>query len=204
MKNAAQYPISFPYGATSAPYSSSHPHRGDDRACPIGTPVIINGITIGLTGATGKVTGPHLHIQESLNSYTNTRKPQNAFKPGTVVNIDPNGTQGDGSFGKFITIRNADGWDDSYCHLSQINVTKGQIIGGDMPITPTQVDKVIKMGLHRPSTEAELNNPEKQSNPGKLIDEVWASGGEQQYNDSQNPQPTNVKPYDGPPLFVEE
>lgn len=141
---ASDYPINFPYGATSAPYSATHPHRGDDRLCPEGTPVVISGVTIGLTGATGKVIGAHLHIQEWNADYANTRKPQNAFQPGIVVNIDPDGTQGDGSFGKFITIQNADGWNDSYCHLSEINVSVGQEIGGNMP---TLVDANILENL---------------------------------------------------------
>jgi hypothetical protein len=129
---ANDYPVSFPYGATTPPYTPTHPHRGDDRACPLGTPIVIGGVTIGLTGATGKVTGPHLHIQEWFgNVVTGTRKPQNAFKGGTVVNIDPLQTQGDGSFGKFITIKTSDGWNDSYCHLSSINVRIGQVLEGE-------------------------------------------------------------------------
>lgn len=131
MKDASQYPISFPYGATTDPYSPAHPHRGDDRACPVGTPVIINGVTIGLTGATGKVTGPHLHIQEWHNNYLDIRKPQNAFKGGVVTNIDPTQSQGDGSFGKFISVKTADGWTDSYCHLSRIDVKVGDKLEGE-------------------------------------------------------------------------
>lgn len=140
---ASDYKISFPYGATSAPYSPSHPHRGDDRACPTGTPVVINGVTIGLTGATGFVDGPHLHVQEWHNNYLDIRKPQNAFKGGIVTNIDPNGTQGDGSFGKFITVKTADGWSDSYCHLSEIKVKIGQelkAVQGGNDMYPNQGD----------------------------------------------------------------
>lgn len=130
--SAADYPISFPYGATSPPYSATKPHRGNDRACPSGTALVVGGATIGATGNTGASTGPHLHIQEWNTGYSNTRKPQNEFQGGTVINIDPTGTQGDGSFGKFITIQTADGWKDTYAHLSRIDVKIGDIIGGNM------------------------------------------------------------------------
>lgn len=124
---ASDFPISFPYGAVSAPYSAAHPHRGDDRPCPEGTPVVINGVTIGLTGHTGLAIGPHLHIQEWQGNVANTRKPQNAFKPGQVVAA----TQSS-DFGNYVSIVTADGWTDSYCHLSQINVKVGQQIGDEV------------------------------------------------------------------------
>lgn len=129
--SASDYPVNFPYGATSYPYgTAAYPyHRGNDRACPTGTPVIIGSTTIGLTGATGKVTGPHLHIQEWSGSPTNDRKPQNEFKPGKVTQTDYTGGT---SFGKYVTIQTADGWNDSYCHLSTISVKVGDVIGGSV------------------------------------------------------------------------
>lgn len=145
MKPASDYAVNFPYGATSAPYSSTHPHRGNDRACPTGTLVVIAGTTIGLTGSTGASTGPHLHIQEWQGNTANTRKPQNEFKPGTVTQVDPNGTTGDGSFGKYITIKTDDGWNDSYCHLSQVNVKVGDKIGG--PMGPGNADNYTVQAL---------------------------------------------------------
>lgn len=130
--SAQDYAVNFPFGATSAPYSATRPHRGNDRPCPAGTPIVINGTVIGLTGATGYVFGAHLHIQEhTADNYSNVRKPQNEFKPGTVIGVYPN-SKGDGSFGKFIDIQTADGWVDSYCHLSAINVQVGQKVGGSM------------------------------------------------------------------------
>jgi len=129
--SAKDYSVNFPYGATSAPYSAARPHKGNDRPCPARTPIVIGDTTIGLTGDTGYTFGAHLHIQEWNGSYSNVRKPQNEFKPGTVIGVYPN-SKGDGSFGKFIDIQTADGWVDSYCHLSAINVQVGQKVGGSM------------------------------------------------------------------------
>lgn len=128
MKDASQYPVSFPYAATSSPYSVTHPHRGEDRAMPSGTPLVINDQTVAMTGNTGKSTGPHLHIQK--------------VKEGVVVS--PNGggftlaepvvTEiGENSeIGKYIRIKDAAGVVWSYFHLSEIKVTKGQKIGEPM------------------------------------------------------------------------
>lgn len=139
---ASDYPIYFPYGATSAPYSLAHPHRGDDRCNILGTPVVVVGTQIGLVGATGKVFdaagnqgtpgAAHLHLQEWHGDVANTRKPQNSFKGGTVV-----AATSSSDFGNYVTIQCADGWNDSYCHLSQINVKVGDKLGVDM-IIPDQ------------------------------------------------------------------
>jgi len=160
MATAKDYPINFPYAATSAPYSPSRPHRGDDRACPTGTPVVIGSTTIGLTGATGYTFGAHLHIQEWSGSYSNTRKPQNSFKGGTVTNGDLTGTRGDGSFGKFITITSG-GWNTTYAHLSKINVKVGQVISGtatggnDVFETDAEVAEAYKLLRGNAGTAAE-------------------------------------------------
>lgn len=53
-------------------------------------------------------------------------------------------------------------------------------------LTPSQVDKVLKMGLRREPTAAELNNPDYQNNPGLLIDTVWNNGGEMLYHSTSD------------------
>ena len=146
MKDLASYPISFPYGVTTTPYNPSHPHRGNDRAAPLGTPIIVQGITIGFVGMTGLATGPHCHTQEWQGSKLNVRRPQNEFKPGMVVEVDVNGTTGDKSLGKYVTVRNADGWNTSYCHMNMVNAKVGDNIssGGSMKPTDKQADALIR------------------------------------------------------------
>lgn len=212
MSDASTYPVSFPYGATSAPYSPAAPHRGDDRPCPSGTPVMLAGVQIGLTGATGKVTGAHLHIQEWKGNYAATRKPQNSFKPGVVVNVDPEGTQGDGSFGKFITVQTSDGWNDSYCHLSQINVQVGDRIGGDMwNITKEQIDDISrKTNGKLPGTDFNYAHFTGQSATQALLDELLhdlqpqADQYQAEYASLQEQVSAgsgSFKPYSGPTLY---
>lgn len=69
--------------------------------------------------------------------------------------------------------------------------------GTSMQLTPTQVDKLIKMSLGRPSTPAELNNPDYQKNAGLLTETLWNNGGEARFN---NPPTGKFVPYSGPPL----
>lgn len=163
MRDLSSYPISFPYGVTTAPYNPSHPHRGDDRAAPLNTPVVVQGVTIGLVGMTGFATGPHCHNQEWQGNKLNVRKPQNAFKGGTVSEVDPIGNTGDGSLGKYVTVRNDDGWNTSYCHLNVVKVKVGdKLQGGQNMPTNQQIDEWISIqhfiAFGVPANEAVFND----------------------------------------------
>lgn len=131
---AHQYPVTFAYKAQDGYYYGPNGiagkyHRGNDRPTPTGTPIVISGITIGLTGATGIVSGPHLHTQACTagSNYANDLDPSIAeFKNGTVVKAGYHS-----QFGNHIVIR-VGGVDITYAHLSKINVQVGQVIGEPM------------------------------------------------------------------------
>lgn len=149
---AQDYPVDFGYGAQDGYYYGPKGivgpyHRGNDRLTPVGTPIVIAGKTIGLTGATGLVGGPHLHNQAGTDqACQNTFDPTPLeFKPGVVV-----ATGYGNQWGNYITVR-VDGRFITYCHLSRIDVQPGLVLNEDMPLYPSigDVSKMYDVGLGR-------------------------------------------------------
>lgn len=181
---AKDYPISFPYGATSAPYSPSRPHRGNDRAAPQGTPVVIEGVTIGLVGSTGWSTGAHLHTQAGTDkACQNTFNPSPLeFKAGTVVNAG----FGD-QWGKFVTIQVGSQY-ITYCHLSEIGVKIGQVIkeANVGKITSAEVGKAYQLDGRTASAADKLLHSSKgtvDSVLSGLIRDSATKGNQKKIND---------------------
>lgn len=129
---AQDYNVTFGYGRTDWPYSPNQPHRGNDRPTPEGTPVVIGGTTIGLTGSTGWATGPHLHTQAGWDMWCqNTTDPTPyEFQPGTVVQA---GTAS--QWGNYVIVETPQAF-VCYAHLSAIYVSIGQVLNG---VTPAPV-----------------------------------------------------------------
>src|SRR5690606_36400166 len=117
----ANYPINFPYGATSSPYSSSNPHRGSDRAAPTGTPINIGSTIIGTVGETGYTFGAHCHLQAGRDEWAqNTINPDPYWFKGGVVERTGKGSE----WGNYVCIKVGDVY-VYYCHLDTINVKAG-------------------------------------------------------------------------------
>lgn len=145
-KHASNYPITFPYGSRDGvfyavkgkknspkPYGDGKVskingntgpyHRGDDRAMPTGTPVYVNNTLIGLSGATGDVSGPHLHIGRfRLGKDINPKG--KGFTLRLIATVYDTGY--DDVNGNYVRIRNWQGDLFVYLHLSKISVIKGQ------------------------------------------------------------------------------
>lgn len=139
MKDASQYKITFPYGATTPPYSPTHKHLGDDRAMPVGTPIIVNGEIIGLSGNSGKSTGAHEHTQEV--KYGVVVKPESGgYDVPKPVVCTETGKKLD--IGNFIRYRDGDGRIWSKFHLSEVKIKVGDIIGGSMTPLVNEGDAV--------------------------------------------------------------
>jgi hypothetical protein len=158
MATATDYGVTFGYKAQDGYWYGPNGrvgryHRGNDRPTPTGIPIVIGNVTIGLTGATGLVSGPHLHTQAMIpGTNTDVDPAPYEFKYGTVVSAGWHS-----QFGNYVTMR-VSGIDITYAHLSQINVTVGQEIGVSEMADRNQANAIYKAVLFRDGDEAGLQN----------------------------------------------
>ena len=127
MKPLNEYPVTFAYKAQDGKYYGTNGsvglyHRGEDRKAPLGTPIIVQGVTIGEVGKSGLASGYHCHFQCMVGGNDVSPVPYR-FTGGKVVRADFH-TQ----FGYHVRIQHADGTIMIYAHLSKINVSVGQVI----------------------------------------------------------------------------
>lgn len=120
--DASQYPITTPYGKVAGYPLNNGFHNGIDYGCPVGTPVVVNGVTIGLSGATGYVTGPHLHVGRWVNGQVTDPGVGGGFHFNSAVVTE---VSHDATNGNFVRIQ-GDGASWVYLHLSKQLVSVGQ------------------------------------------------------------------------------
>jgi len=134
-------------------------HNGVDYGSTVGTPVTVNGVTIGLSGATGTVTGPHCHVGH--------------WGPNGVIAINPqdgklvNGAKvtevsSDSVNGKFVRVGDADGTSWVYLHMSDNSIVQvGQSLQGgsvdNSKPTSTQVGEEFQALAERQPTQQEVD-----------------------------------------------
>lgn len=59
-------------------------------------------------------------------------------------------------WGNYVSI-NVQGWNDTYCHLSRIDVVKGQVIGENMQPTAKQVGDVYRFMTDNEISQKDLD-----------------------------------------------
>lgn len=176
--NIDQYPVNFGYGEKTTINGVPYTHRGNDYPLNF-EPVKLEGIQIGVSGASGKVTGPHVHVQAGKDEFAQETINPTPYvgKPGVVVKT------GFGSeWGNYVCIR-VDDVNVFYCHLSAVSVQIGQKISKeeDMPITTDQLYSLIRGITQREPTQAEVTNKDYLNDPGLAIDTFWNNGGKEKY-----------------------
>lgn len=152
--NVQDFPITTSYGWVKGyPLHLdpvNHPgygfHQGIDYGCPSGTPVIINGVTIGLSGSTGYSSGPHCHVGKWSGGQVLDPGVGNgfSFQSAIVTQVDE-----DNSDGKFVRVQ-GDGFSWVYCHLSDNSKVKvGQILKGEevADIIDENLSKILQHGI---------------------------------------------------------
>ena len=182
MAQAADYPVSFPFGATSHPYTAASPHKGEDRACPTGTPVLVNGVAIGLVGNSGLSFGSHLHIGKFTQNGTLMPPNGQGFHFGTARVLTVSADATNGNYVRLL----ADGYCYVYLHLSKTLVTVGQTLNATLP-TPQQPQGDEMIANHDQAQKLyKMLRPN--SNPSS--DELNSTAGRRSFaqfiNDAQN------------------
>lgn len=180
MKSVADYPVTFAFGAVTAPYTMRHPHLGEDRKCPVGTPDKVNGQVVGLSGNSGRSTGAHHHMQRTKDGKVIHPRGGGFDLPSPVV-VTETGQKDD--IGKYIRVRDGNGEVWSRFHLSEIRVKVGDKIGANMTKEQAQaVSKWVRLLQHMSEKDAasysKVDVPylmEKPENLGKFLEGAYKS-----------------------------
>lgn len=127
------YPVTTPFGQVPGYPLNGGFHNGIDYGYPMGTPVVVNGVTIGISNNTGASTGPHLHVGKWVGGKAVDPGVGNGFSFNSAVVYD---TGSDATNGNFVRVQ-GDGALWNYLHLEKTLVTKGQVLkGGTMAANP--------------------------------------------------------------------
>lgn len=180
--NIQNYSVTQNYGFDPSYPTLDHIHKGIDYGCPMNTPVIVNGVQIGLSGNTGYVTGPHLHVGRWVGGSHTNPGVGNGFNFGSAVVTE---LGEDNVNGKFVRVA-GDGASWVYLHLSQQTCHVGQVLAATTAPAPVQVvhpytiehiaPKQVRLnktthrwGMNYDNFTAINNNPEGNINEGTII-----------------------------------
>lgn len=199
------YQVTTPYGWVEGyPLHTdpSHPgqgfHQGIDYGCPTGTPVVVNGVQIGLSGSTGESTGPHCHIGVFINGVVQDPGVGNGLNFNNAVVYD---TGSDDLDGNYVRI-SADGALWNYLHLSQINVSKGQLLTEEEMSTIGEVEFNDLFRAFFGDINLVKESDRKAWIGGESNTVIRSMAADPRFQPT--PAPEGVTPYTGPQLYTKE
>lgn len=148
--NIEQYPVTTPFGQVAGYPLNNGFHNGIDYGLPMNTPVIVNGVTIGLSNNTGASTGPHLHVGKYASGAVQDPGVGNGFTFTSAVVFDTGYSAVNGNYVRIT----GDGALWNYLHMNKVTVNKGQKLeGGEMPVTKGDIDNLYPKLLKRPADD---------------------------------------------------
>jgi hypothetical protein len=103
---------------------------------PVGTPVIVNGVQIGLSGNGNGRYGAHLHVGRFAGGGDTNPQGGGFNLAGARVTSFLNDFS-DPVNGKYIRVQDASGAVWVYLHLSEVTCSVGQVLGGGSPAPQT-------------------------------------------------------------------
>lgn len=161
---SSEYSMTFGYGRTDPPYGTAQfpYHRGDDWYMPDGTPIVVNGVQIGVSGHTGFVTGPHCHIGRFVNGGDTNPSSQG----WTLGNPHVTDIGYDDTNGNYVGLLDSAGVRWVYLHMQEksTNVKVGDYLDGlpkyeeqDMNPNSGDVINAYQAANKRNPTQAEID-----------------------------------------------
>lgn len=209
MAQAHTFPVTLGFKGIAMPWygpggSIAPFHHGVDYGCPVGSQVALSGKQIGLSGRTGKVSGPHLHVDRRPIG-TSIVNRYNFLNPGRWWEITGRvsfvGAQGDA--GNVIAVHSG-GDEYRFLHLSEFSVAVGDIIAKEKPVSyiePNTVRSLFADAEIPAPTDAQVSY--YSTHPSGYIElykDFWMYKRDEV---RQLKQGLKYVPYTGKPLFVE-
>lgn len=138
MSNVTDYPVTTPYGQVAGYPLNNGFHTGIDYGCPNNTPVVVNGVQIGLSNNTGASTGPHCHVGRYVNGQVTNPGVGGGFSLKAPVRVTT--VSSDTTNGKYVRLTDGDGVQWVYLHLGRQDVAQGQTLQGDQNMNQVSKD----------------------------------------------------------------
>jgi len=196
------YPVTRPFGVYGPEYSNypGNKHPGTDYGLPANIPVVagMSG-TVKVFLSTAKIgRGNEVWITDGAYSrrvcHLNRVDVQNGQQ---VTEGQPIGLSG---FTGYVVDAQGKVGTEGGAHLHDELLINGQYVDvdkflkeEDMPLTPGQLDRLIKAMLGRDPTTEELNNPAYLKSAGLAIETFWNNGGETRFKSVQQPDALQAK-----------